>query len=154
MATEEGLVVRRDETGIWVKTVRTGACESCASRGSCHTLGGGGGKEVEVAVVDLPGTRVGDRVVLKMDTSPLLKATFLIYLVPILLLLCGAVAGQFLSSAAEVDSSTASAVLGFGALALGLFLVKTVGRRLSQKSAYRPRIVRVIGRTASPSQNP
>lgn len=153
MATEEGVVVRRDESGTWVKAVRTGACETCASRGSCHTLGGGGGKEVEVAVVDLPGTRVGDRVVLKFDTSPLLKATFLIYLVPVLLLLVGAVAGQLLAQAAGLDPSALSAVLGFGALAVGLYIVRTVGRRLSLKAEYRPRILRVIGTTASPSPN-
>lgn len=148
MATEEGVVVRRDESGTWVKTVRTGACESCSSRGACHTMGGG--KEMEVSVVNLLGAKAGDRVVLKMDTSPLLKATFLIYLVPVLMLLAGAAAGQLLAKAAGSDSSVPSALLGFGALAAGLFIVRTAGRRLSERAEYRPRVFRVIGRSTPP----
>jgi sigma-E factor negative regulatory protein RseC len=98
------------------------------------------------------GAGVGDRVVLKVDTSPLLKATFLIYLFPILMLLAGAGVGEWLSHSVGWGSSMPAAVFGFGSLAAGLVLVRVWGRRLSQQSAYRPRIIRVIGRARLESQ--
>jgi sigma-E factor negative regulatory protein RseC len=81
-----------------------------------------------------------------MDTSPLLKATFLIYLLPILMLMAGATAGEWISRSFSVNSSGLAVALGFGSLAAGLVLVNMVGRRLSQQNAYRPRIVRIIGK--------
>lgn len=144
MPTEKGVVIRIDTAATWVKTTPSGACESCASRGACHAMVGGE-KEMEVPVLNPVGAKPGDLVVLKIDSSPLLKATFLIYLFPILLLMAGAVAGEWISRFFGWGSSAPAAVLGFGSLAAGLVLVKIVGRRLSQQYAYRPRILRILG---------
>lgn len=144
MATEAGVVVRIDAVGTWVKTVRGEVCDGCASKGACHTMGGG--REMEVAVINLIGARVGDRVVLKLETSPFLKATFLIYMFPILLLVAGAAAGEWISRSFGLASLLPSALLGFGSLAAGLLLMRMIARRLAKKDEYRPRIARVIGR--------
>ena len=50
MNTEEGVVIRIDAKNAWIKTVKTGACESCSSRGACNTLGGGKEMEVEAMI--------------------------------------------------------------------------------------------------------
>lgn len=144
MASEEGVVIRMDASGTWVKTVRSGACDSCSSKGSCQTMGGG--KEAEVSVVNSLGAHVGDRVVLKMDTAPLLKGTFLVYMFPILLLVVGAALGEWIARASGLESPWPSAMIGFGSLAAGLILVRSIGRRLSERAEYRPRISRVVGR--------
>jgi len=39
-------------------------------------------------------------------------------------------------------------MIGFGSLAAGLILVRSIGRRLSERAEYRPRISRVVGRAA------
>ena len=106
----------------------------------------GGGKEMEVAAVNTIGACVGDRVVLKMDTAPFLKSAFLVYMFPILLLLVGAAAGEWISRSFGIDSPWPSALLGFGSLAVGLLLMKIMAGRLAKNDAYRPRIFRVIGR--------
>ena len=144
MATEQGVVVRIDAAGAWVKTVRSEACDSCASKGACHTMGGG--KEMEVAVLNPIGARVGDRVVIKLGTSPFLKATFLVYMFPVLLLVVGAAAGEWISRSAGLGSPLPSALLGFGSLAAGLLFMRIIARRLAEKAEYRPRITRVTGR--------
>ena len=152
MATEEGVVIRRDASGTWVKTLRSGACDSCSSKAACHSMGGG--KEMEVAAVNTIGARVGDRVVIKMDTAPFLKATFLVYLFPILLLVVGAAAGEWISRSSGIDSPWPAALLGFGSLAVGLLLMTIIAGRLAKKDAYRPRISRVIGRLKGQSGTP
>ena len=144
MATEQGVVVRIDAAGAWVKTIRSEACDSCSSKGACHTMGGG--KEMEVAVLNPIGARVGDRVVIKLGTSPFLKATFLVYMFPVLLLVVGAAAGEWISRSAGLGSPLPSALLGFGSLAAGLLFMRIIARRLAEKAEYRPRITRVTGR--------
>ena len=144
MATEQGLVIRVDSTGTWVKTGKSEACESCSSKGACHTLGGG--KEVEVPVLNPIGAGIGDRIVLKMDSSRLLKATFLVYMFPILMLILGAGAGEWVARSAGIDSPALPALLGFGFLAAGLLIMRVLANRLARKDAYRPRIVKILGK--------
>ena len=144
MASEEGIVTRIDAAGAWVKTVRGDCCESCTSKGMCHTMGGG--KEMEVPAVNTAGARVGDRVVLRMNTAPFLKATFLVYLFPVLLLVIGATIGEWLARSSTPYSPLPAALAGFGSLALGLVVMKLTADRLARRQSYRPRIARVIAR--------
>jgi len=144
LATEQGLVIRVDSTGTWVTTGKSEACESCSSKGACHTLGGG--KAVEVLVLNPIGAGIGDRIVLKMDTSRLLKATFLVYMFPILMLILGAGAGEWIARSSGLDATAYPALLGFGGLAAGLLIMKVLANRLAQKDEYRPRIVKILGK--------
>ena len=144
MATEQGLVIRVDSSGTWVKTGKSAACENCSSKDACHTLGGG--KEAEVSVLNPIGAGIGDRIVLKMDTSRLLKATFLVYMFPILMLILGAGAGEWIARSAGFDSPAAPALLGFGGLAAGLLIMRVLANRLTRKDEYRPRIVKILGK--------
>ncbi len=144
MATEEGVVIRADASGTWVKTLRSDACDSCSSKGTCHSLGGG--KEMEVSAINPIGAIVGDRVVLKMDTLAFLKGTFLVYMFPILLLVGGAALGEWISLSSHLTSSLPSILFGFGGLVFGLVVMKTIANRLAKRDDYRPRIARVIGR--------
>ena len=155
MASEQGVVVRVDAAGTWVKTVRSEACESCSSKGACHSMGGG--REMEVVVVNPLNARVGDHVVLRLENSPFLKATFLVYMFPILLLVAGAAAGEWISRSFGFDSSLLPALLGFGSLATGLLLMRIIAHRLATKDEYRPRIARVFGKAEAcipPEANP
>jgi sigma-E factor negative regulatory protein RseC len=144
LATEQGLVIRVDSTGTWVQTGKSEACESCSSKGACHTLGGG--KAAEVPVLNPIGAGIGDRIVLKMDSSRLLKATFLVYMFPILMLILGAGAGEWISRSAGLNSTAAPALLGFAGLAAGLLIMRILANRLARKDEYRPRIVKILGK--------
>jgi sigma-E factor negative regulatory protein RseC len=145
MATEEAIVIRIDASGTWVKARRSGACESCTSKGACHTLGGG--DENEVAALNPVGAKAGDSVLLRMETSSLLKASFLIYLFPILMLMLGAGLGEWISRSSHMETSALAAIIGFGSLAAGLLIMKVIANRIAKKPDYQPRIVRVIRRS-------
>ncbi|MEJ2166242.1 MAG: SoxR reducing system RseC family protein, partial [Desulfobacterales bacterium] len=93
-----------------MKTSKTGACKECSARGSCHSSGGG--EEMEVEVINEVGAKVGDRIVLSFETGSLLKATFLLYVFPILLLILGAVIGQETASYLDFNPSGFAAVTG------------------------------------------
>ena len=142
MATEQGVVLRTDSESAWVKTTRSSACEGCTARGSCHTMGGG--QEMEVKALNPAGARVGDRIVLSFETSSLLKATFLIYVFPILFLIAGAALGQMLAPLIGLSPSALSVLLGFTFFFTALFIIKARANKLAKKNAYQPKITKIL----------
>jgi sigma-E factor negative regulatory protein RseC len=143
MATEKGIVTRVESATAWVKTSRTGACEGCASRHSCH-IKSGDGDEMEVEALNDVGARVGDRIVLRVSSGALLKVAFMLYIFPVLLLMSGALLGQKLGPALRYDPSSFSLLLGVFGFVAAFVIVRLRSSRMARKSEYRPRIVRVL----------
>jgi sigma-E factor negative regulatory protein RseC len=142
MATEEGIVIKIDSQTAWVKTTKTSACKACAAKSSCHSLGGG--KEMEVEAINRAGAKVGQKVVLSFDTSPLLKATFLLYVFPIIAMVVGAFIGQKMALFLNFDTSLVSAIMGFSFFGLTLLFVKSRGNKLAKKDEYQPKVIRIL----------
>ena len=142
MATEKGIVLRTDSETAWVKTVRSSACEGCAARGSCNTTGDG--QDMEVKAINSVGASVGDQIVLSFETASLLKATFLIYVFPIILLIAGAALGQALAPFIGFSPSSLSVLLGFFFFFIALFVIKTRANRMAKKNAYQPKITKIL----------
>lgn len=152
MATEEGVVFKMGDSGsetAWVKTTRSSACESCSSRHACQA--DGGGKEMEVEAINTADARVGDRIVLSLETASLLKATFLLYVFPILAMIAGALLGQMIAVMRGSDPSGLSALFGFLFFGLAFIIIRIMGRRLSTNASYKPEIIKVRGHRAPPA---
>ena len=150
MATEEGVVFKMGAPGAgtaWVKTTSSSACESCSSKHACHAEGGG--KEMEVEAINTADARVGDRIVLNIKTASLVKATFLLYVFPILAMIAGAALGQVVASMRGVDPSGLSALTGFLFFGLAFIVIRITGRRLANKSGYQPEIIKIRGHHSS-----
>ncbi|UCD80657.1 MAG: SoxR reducing system RseC family protein [Desulfobacterales bacterium] len=142
MATEQGIVIRTDTEAAWVKTIKTGACKGCSARGSCHSLGGS--EDMEVKAINEAGAKVGDRIVLSFETGSLLKATFLLYVFPILLLILGAVIGQEAAYYLELNPSGFAAVVGFLFFFAAVLIIKIKANQLAKKNEYRPKIIKIV----------
>lgn len=146
MATEKGVVVKLGNSAsatAWVKTTRSDACKACASRQSCNA--GSRGKEMEVEAINSAGAKVGDQIVLSIQTASLFKATFLIYICPILAMLAGAFLGQKLAiDNGSQDPSGLSALMAFIFLGLAVIIVKVMGKTMSLKKEYTPTIIRIV----------
>jgi len=142
MATEHGIVLRTNSGEAWVKTVKSGSCEGCSARGACHSLSDSG--EMEVNAINEAGARVGDRIVLSFDNSSLLKATFLLYVFPILLLILGAGIGQGTAAYFNFNPSAFSAIIGFTFFFTAVLVIKLKADKLAKKNKYRPKIIKVL----------
>jgi sigma-E factor negative regulatory protein RseC len=142
LATEQGIVLRIDADAAWVKTVRTSACEGCTAKGTCHTTEDG--QDMEVKAINSAGASVGDRIVLSFETASLLKATFLLYIFPIILLIAGAALGQALAPFIEFSPSAGSVLLGFAFFFTALFIIKTRANKMAKKNAYQPKITKIL----------
>ena len=145
MATEEGIITALNSNAMAiVKTTKTGACAACSARGACNVSESS--TEMEVEARNSVGGRVGDRIILSIDTSLLLKAAFLIYLFPVLLMLAGAIIGLKLGQLFDSNESVFSAITGFLFLFIAILFVKTKGNKLSERDEYRPEIIRIVRR--------
>ena len=144
MATEHATVTIAGEEGTWVEATPSAACEGCASRGSCHAVGK---EKNSVQVINRLDARVGDTVVIAFETGSLLKALFLLYMVPILALLAGACAGNWVIAPAwGKDPSIVSAVSGFVCFFAAIWFAKQKAGQMEKREAYQPKITRIARR--------
>ena len=144
MATETGVVTKLKFDDAWVTTTRTSACEGCAAKGSCRTLGGG--KEMEVEAINTAGARVGDTVIIAFETSSLLKISFLLYIVPVFGMIAGAVIGLKLALVYHYDESIFSAIFAFLFFFSSIPIIRLKGKKMAEKNEYRPKIIRILQR--------
>lgn len=147
MLIEQGIVIRMGShgaTSAWVKMVRSSACESCSSRDSCKA--GEGGQTQEVEALNPVNARVGDRIQIAIGSGSLLKAMFLLYLFPVICMLAGGLLGNWLGPRLSLNSSLLSVIAAVICLVLAMLVVRSGGRHMATQTAYRPHIVRIIGR--------
>ncbi len=118
-------------------------CENCAAEGICHVGDDNSSKTVEVHNHLAAG--IGDRVKIATTTRSFLQSSFLLYIVPLIFLIIGAVSGQLLGEylAGGPDPNLLSALLGTAFMA-GSFLVIRVSSQTLSKEAYMPRVVAIV----------
>jgi sigma-E factor negative regulatory protein RseC len=152
VATEHATVTVINAEGTWVEATPSAACEGCSSRGSCHAVGK---ERNRVKVINPLDARVGDAVVISFQTSSLLKALFMLYMVPILALLAGACAGNWLIAPLwGKDPSVVSAATAFIFFAAAVWLAKQMAGKMEQKDSYKPKITRIAGRAPAKTDMP
>ena len=102
--------------------IRESACS-----GDCHKCSGcGAAQQTMLLTAKNPiGARPGDMVVVSSDSSHVLKAAAVLYLLPLVLFLAGYLLGENLWQR--------GAVMGICGLVLGIALVKLYDRLLSKK---------------------
>lgn len=129
---------------LWVD--RSSACGSCKARAACgqglarSLTGKAAGHELEVAC-STP-LRPGDQVVLAVDENLLVRGALLVYLLPLLALLLGALLGQWLQASEGV-----SIVLGFAGFAAAFGWLALRNRQYAKQACMQPKVVRVLPAT-------
>ncbi|MDZ4247412.1 MAG: SoxR reducing system RseC family protein, partial [Dehalococcoidia bacterium] len=115
---------------------------SCAAKGSCSAMGTG--EEMEVQAINVAGAKVGDTVVFEVQSSSVLKLSFLLYIFPILSLMLGAFVGSSIALRLNYNQTTASVGLGLLFLLASFLYIKIIEKPLSQKQEYQPKIIRIL----------
>jgi len=139
---EEGRVVEVRGGLALVEAVQSDACASCGARDACHALGGD--RQRVVRALNPVGAAVGDRVLMTMPRRAVLGASFLVYMVPVLALLVGAVVGQRLGPAWGLSPTGGAVLLGLAALAAAWLALRIVSRNLGRRDSFQVKIVRVV----------
>lgn len=146
MLLESGSVVAVEAEAVWVETLRQSTCGSCSAQKGCgHGLLNriGSGRRHYIRV--LPGAglapgecRVGDTVDIALPESVILRGSMLVYVVPMLAMLTGALAGSVLWPGGGDLTALAGAAAG---LATGLGAVRLHAARHREDPALQPTLV-------------
>jgi sigma-E factor negative regulatory protein RseC len=141
MITEQGIVQEVAATKAFIVVNRTSACAGCHGQSACRPSES---KDMIIEAINEMNAKVGDRVQISVPTGSLLKATFLVYFLPVVALVLGAVAGSNLGPSVGLDTTLASVLCGFGAMAAVFLAVKWFDRSVDSKAQYWPRITRIL----------
>ncbi len=128
---------------VAVRVSRAEACMACESKGACQALGGQT-KDHLLVLENTVGAEPGQAVQLHLPESSVLKASAVLYMLPALTLMGGAVVGFVLAPSLGWGVDPAAALGAGVGLALGLVGVFALNKRLGGKSDYIPRIVSVL----------
>jgi sigma-E factor negative regulatory protein RseC len=134
----EGIVIAREGALARVKASRHSDCDNC---GACP------GDSAMVLDVSNPlDAAVGQKVLLAIPEAGMLKAAFIVYVMPLLSSAFGAVGGGLIAERFSADMSTSGQVVG-GVLffILSLFVVFRYDRRSKKKASMLPVIVKILG---------
>ena len=122
MHRECGTVTKKAGGKILVESMPDTGCASCAARETCLT--GAEQRRRAVWMEDRLGARVGDEVAYTINPRGTVIASLVLYLLPVLLLITGAILGPPLLEGWGPDSDLASALGGGAGLLLAVILIR------------------------------
>lgn len=144
MIEENGKVISKQGKQVWVSTLRKTACGSCEAKNACgqSALSKLLSPEANhVLAIDPIGVEIGDHVVIGIPEDIVLKSSLLMYLLPLLALIVGAVMANFLPFS-SVNPDLLAGIGGIVGFLLGLALVKWHGSKNRNNESYQPTVLR------------
>ncbi len=158
MLVETGRVVAVESDGLWVETIRQSTCGSCAARKGCgHGLLNryADGKRGYIRV--LPGAsgivecQVNDQVRISIPEEVILRGSLVVYVVPLLCMLGGAVIGSSTGGGGTDLFSALGATVGF---AIGFLLVRSHAWLHRNDRSLQPTFLEVVERPSRVAAEP
>lgn len=125
-----------------VTVQRQGGCDSCPGGSVCKLMG----NEAEIEALNEAKAKVGDKVRIEFKQYAYLKGTIIIYGIPSIMLIIGAVIGkEYLSKLLpNMDPDIVSAMGGFGLFALSFLFMKFWSKQYEGKKEYMPIIEEIV----------
>lgn len=142
MSTERGIVEKTEEAFAWVRTQRKSACAGCSNKSNCSSLSGG--SHMLVKVSNPVKAKKGDMVEVFLRTSIQLKCTFIIYMIPVLGLIAGALSAAPLANVFSISDSFGIVIFTFSGFFLSAFFSRFLINRIAAGDQARPVIRRIF----------
>jgi sigma-E factor negative regulatory protein RseC len=138
---EIGVVISTHGPIAKVAVQRKSVCDQCTA-GTCHLTEGG----AELEALNTARAKEGQKVKVVLKPYSYLKGSLIVYGLPLLALIAGAVAGKELlaDSFKGLDPDLVSAIFAFGAFALSFLVVFLWSRRAEKKTEFKPVIEEIL----------
>ena len=153
MIEEQARVVAVDDGMVEMQVQRQTACDACSVNKGCGTgvlAKAIGVKPMRLRVRSALPLKVGDTVIVGIEDRMLVRSSFLVYALPLLLLLAGALFADFMAANLAVENSDIVTIAGgIGGLMAGFFWLRVFSLRMSTDSRYQPRILRRLEQPSS-----
>lgn len=132
---EEGIVIATNGDIATVRTSKHGDCENC---GACA-----GDNASTVETYNSVGAVVGQKVAFEIKDENMMKATFIVAVLPLLAAAVGAIGGYMLAGKIGLNSTLVSVIGGILLFALSLVFVKYTDNK-AKKIKNLPVIIRIV----------
>ncbi|NLC53145.1 MAG: SoxR reducing system RseC family protein [Firmicutes bacterium] len=143
---KEAWVVAVNGDEVRLRYTRHSACRKC---GACLVLGNNLDDQEIVLPKDQLDLAKGDRVAIRLKDSSIIKASFMVYALPLFFFILGYLGGARLGTVLMGEAWTEAGGLLGGVLGLALTYggLNLYDRRLQKAARYQPYIARVLERT-------
>lgn len=136
-------MVAKVENGFaYVRAQRKSACGSCASRSHCSSLHSGSNYML-VKTNNKLDAKKGAMVSFEINSGTLLKYTFIIYVVPVLGLLLGALSAGHLATFLGMNTAFALVFFTLSGLGVAIYFSRLIIRRHRSNNELIPTIKRI-----------
>jgi len=145
MMEETAQVIKTEPGFAWVRAQRQATCGHCSVRQGCGTgvIGNLFSRRLSnIRALNRAGAEEGDYVIVGLQESSLLKSALISYLLPLVLMLVGAVVAESFQLTHSELGAIFGAVVG---LLLAWFLVRRFARHIVTDPNYQPVILRKAG---------
>lgn len=141
---EQGVVIELKGNQAKVQMKENPACGSCPGHSACHAIGSMFGKRVMVMeALNQEEAQVGQQVVVSFKSEQLPKASLIMFIIPVIGLLAGAILGYHLNVGGNRDlSAVIFSILVVTATFMG---IRRYCKKYERDPSYRPTIIQVIG---------
>ena len=127
---QTGRVISTDGKTAVVRFKRSSACGKC---NACFTLGS---SEADVEIDNLLAAKAGDDVVIELHGSNILKASLLMYGIPLAALILGVFVGN-------IWGDLWAAGLGLAFAAGTFFIFRALEPKISRMGSFKPRMIEI-----------
>lgn len=140
---QDGYIVEivDEETAI-MRMMRMSACAKC---GKCMNASSES-EEILVEVDNTIGAKVGDHVMVNMEHINVMKATFLVYVIPMVLLIVGIVGSYYALNAIGFAGPTevVAAIIGIALMGLSYIYLKINDKKFKESREYVPVVTKIL----------
>ena len=142
MSTEEGTITKVSENTAWVKVRRSSMCDACNCHRTCSILGGG--ETMEAEALNTASAQVGDRVILKLPSTLLVKVSFIFYMIPVIFLISGVILGMKMARNYSLEPELGAMIMGILGCTLAFLIIRLFAKKAQKNKAYVPEVIKII----------
>ncbi len=141
MIEEEGTVAEVEGGIAKVAVLKKSACEQCAASGVCHP-----GDQEYLEAANPLGAKKGQRVKVVLAPQVYLKASIILYGIPMAALVAGAIIGKniALRSAGEPNSDLWAFLAGMVSMITSFIFIRSYNKKVEKTQKYKPMIVEIL----------
>lgn len=151
MIEERAKVAEAGDGYAWIEIQRQSACGNCHASSGCGTATLAklwSGRQLRTRAISELILRPGDEVIVGLAAGVLLRGALLAYLLPLALMLAGALLGEAAFAGAGEEPVILLGALGLG---LGFLAVRILSRRWRDDARFQPVVLRRAGLDAGQS---
>lgn len=138
---EQGQVRQAGDGTAVIEILRGSACAKCHAECACS---GEEPQRMQVVARDPLGVQPDQYVQVAIEHTSVLRASFVVYMIPLFALIAGVLAGEYAGRVTGIQD-VLEIVCGFGALGLSLIVVRVYNNIFQQDVRNQPIVTKIIG---------